>query len=102
MNPEQRLLVVHKYLTVEFLVFFIGTFAWIFGPEWIGIIEWNRTFYDFEFILSRGDFNDFLFTILVFFFLGFCFLVDFFNDRVRVKLVFLVNSFVFFRCICFG
>ena len=33
MDPEQRLLIIHKYLTVKFFILFIRALIWVFHPE---------------------------------------------------------------------
>ena len=36
-----------EYFAVKVLVFFVSAVFWILCPQWVGIIQWNRTFYNF-------------------------------------------------------
>ena len=44
MYPEQRLLVVVEYLSVELLVFLVGAVVWMLCPQWGSGVEWLRSF----------------------------------------------------------
>ena len=82
MNPEQRLFIVIKYLAVEVFVFLFAAFVWMPGPKRIGIIDGNRTSYDFGFFRCRKDFLYFFCTIFVFDFFGLCFFYDGFDNDI--------------------
>ena len=43
MDPEQRLLVILKYLAVKFQVFFLGAVIGMLGPKRRGLIQELRT-----------------------------------------------------------
>ena len=46
MDPEQWLLVIHKYLAVKCLVFFLSAVVRVLGPKRLRIIERNRSLND--------------------------------------------------------
>ena len=54
-------------------------------PERINITDRNRTFIDLYFILCRRNFNNFLFTFIIFFFFCLCFLMNMFNNYIIVS-----------------
>ena len=87
MNPEQRLLIVFKYLTVEVNILFLGAFIRMLGPERMCIIQGNRSLLDLElgYFLSRA----FFLTRLIFFYCLY--------NNIVILLVFRIDCLKFLR-----
>ena len=102
MNPEQRLLVIQKYLAIEFQIFFICTVIWMLGPEWMRITDGNRTLLDLRLFLCRRYFYDFFLTVLVLFFFCLGVFMNIFHYFVRIQYFFFQNCLVLWFCICIG
>ena len=84
MNPEQRLLVIHKYLAVEINVLFLCAFTGVLRPERVSIVDQFRTLCNFELIR-----------------IFFLFFLHFFDHMIAVELLTRKNRLCL-RCIGSG
>ena len=99
MDPEKRLLVIHKYLPVKGDIIFICTFARVLCPKWVGIVQRNRTLYDLELVFGRLYLDHLLAAILFFLFFHLGIGMDFLDHGIGVALVCYIDGLIFFRCI---
>ena len=90
MDPEQRLLIIHKYLAVECDILVFCTLARVLCPQRMDIADRDRTFHDLDFLLRLA-----LFSLFLLFF-------DVLNHFVCIKQVFLIYRLILRLCICFG
>ena len=84
MNPEQRLLVIHKYLAVKIKVFLFCAVTRMLCPQRVRIVDRDFTAYDLRHLSFRTDLNLFLFAVLLLL-LVFCILRVLFDDRILVR-----------------
>ena len=98
MNPEQRLSVIMEGIAIKFFVFFFGTFIWMFGPEWMNLIDWfwRVVFFIFFVILIIEGY----FMVSIFVFGSGCLCVCFFFVIVRSVNIYNIRNFFFFRFFC--
>ena len=100
MNPEQRFLVIHKYLAVKFFVFFLGTLVRMLVPQRVNVIQCHRTFQDLIFLGSRRYLHGLFRAVLFLLFLGLCFLDHRLNDGVLVGQLILLDRLILRLCRC--
>ena len=89
MDPEQRLLVIHKYFAVKSNVIIFRTFARVLSPQRMDIADGYRTFYNPDFLLRFALFSLFLLFL------------DVLNDLIRIKKIFFSDRLVFRLCVRF-
>ena len=65
MNPEQRLLIIHKYLPVEGLILLLRALIGMLVPKRIYIINRYWPFQNLIFFLCRRYFHDFFFAVFI-------------------------------------
>ena len=102
MNPEQRLLIIHKYFPVKCLVIFISTLIRMFHPQWMNITDGYRTFIDLYFFFCRRNFYNFFLSVFIFFFFGLCIFMNMFYNHIIVTQICFINGFIFLFCILVG
>ena len=102
MDPEQRLLVIHEYLTVKFLIFLFGAVIGMFGPQGMGIAQGNRAFIDLHAVSGRRYFHNFLVAVFILFFFCFSVLMNVFYHHIILAQLSFINGLIFLRGICFG
>ena len=90
MNPEQRLFIIHKYLTVKFDIFFLFTLTWILCPQRMYITQRHWTFYNLCLL--------FWFAFLAFFNL-FC---NMLYNFICLQYIRFINHLILWLCICLG
>ena len=95
MDPEQRLLIIHKYFPVECFVIFIAALIRMFHPQRMNITDGYRTFVDFYFFFCRRNFYNFFFSVFIFFFLGFRILMNMFYDNIIVTQIGFIDRLIF-------
>ena len=100
MNPEQRLLEVHKYLPVKLFIILIFALIGMFIPQWLRIAERNRTFVNLHPVPGRRDLYYFFLSFIIFLFLCLGFFMDMFYYNIVILQVFFVNGLIFLFCIC--
>ena len=100
MDPEQWLLVIQKYLTVKFQIFFICAVIWMSGPKRMGITDRNRAFLDLCLFLCRRYFYYLFFPIFIFLFFCLGFFVNIFYYLIGIQNLFLENGLILRLCIC--
>ena len=94
MDPEQRLLEVHKDLAVELFIFFFRTVVRVLHPERMGIADGDRTPVDLDTVSGRRNFDGLLLSLVVFTLLGFRVLMNTLHDHVVVTKLRLVDGVV--------
>ena len=62
MYPEQRLLIIVKYLSIKFLVLLICTVIWMFSPQWSSGVERLRSLRLFSVLFIFGVIKKWLYS----------------------------------------
>ena len=101
MNPEQRLLVIVKYLAVKVLVLVIGALIWMFHPKWVRIANRNRTFIDLCLFFTRADLDHLFLAIFIFAFFRLRFLYNRLYNNIIFTNIGCIDRFIFLLCVCF-
>ena len=102
MNPEQRLLIIHEYFSVECFVFLIGTLIRMFHPQRMDVAERYRTFVDLHTLSRWRNFYNFLLTIFILFFFCFCIFMNMLYNYIVFSQFGFVDCLIFLLCIFFG
>ena len=100
MNPEQRLLIVHKDLTIEIPVFLLRTLIGMLVPQRCYVVQCNRTFKNFIPFSGRLYLNGLLLSVFIFLFFRLCRLYHSFNNRILISQFILFNRLILGLCLC--
>ena len=97
MNPEQRLFVIVKYLTIKSPVLLLRAVVGMFQPQRTGIAYRNGAFVDLDFIFSRRYLYDLFLAVLILLLLGLGFLMNVLHHHVFIGQFGLVDGLIFLR-----
>ena len=90
MDPEQRLLIIHKYFSVKCNVLVFCALARVLRPQRMSITDGDRALYDLDLLLRLA-----LFSFLLLF-------LDMLYDLVCIQQILLVDRLILRLCIRFG
>ena len=94
MDPEQRLLEVHKDLAVELFVFFLRTVVRMLHPQRMGIADGYRTSVDLDAVPGRRNLDGLLLSLIVFTLFGLSVFVNALHDHIVVAKLRFVDGVV--------